>query len=206
MGPHIFKTTILSITFILITLSCLSPIYPEQMFLQHAASIVVIALLIYDIKIKFLSKTAFTGIIVFLLLHALGARYIYSMVPYNEWTKALFGVELNEMMGWERNHYDRLVHLLFGLIIFPFAYEWSKKKFKINTTAALVIGWLMIQTYSLVYEVFEWLLTLFLSGEQAKNYNGQQGDQWDAHKDMALAMIGSTISFITLFFRSKSNR
>lgn len=30
-----------------------------------------------------------------------------------------------------------------------------------------------------------------LSPEDAENYNGQQGDMWDAHKDMALALIGA---------------
>ena len=95
-----FKTTTLLTSIILIIVSCLSPIYPEQMFLQHAASVIIVALLFYDIAINFLSKTAFTGILIFLLLHALGARYIYSYVPYNEWTYALLGVELNEVMGW----------------------------------------------------------------------------------------------------------
>ena len=68
------------------------------------------------------------------------------------------------------------------------------------------MAWLLIQTYSMLYEVFEWLLTVFLSGDQAENYNGQQGDPWDAHKDMALAMIGSTISLLVLFVSNQSKK
>ena len=37
-------------------------------------------------------------------------------------------------------------------------------------------------------------LTFALSPDQVENYNGQQGDMWDPHKDSALAMLGSTIT------------
>ena len=52
---------------------------------------------------------------------------------------------------------------------------------------------------SMAYEIFEWLLTVFLSPEDADSYNGQQGDMWDAQKDMALALVGSTLSAIWIY-------
>ena len=203
MKKPLFKPVTLIILTFLILFSCLSPIYPEQMFLQHAATLVIIGLLIYDIKIDFLSKEAFLGIVLFLLLHAIGARYIYSYVPYNEWSQYFLGININETFEWERNHYDRIVHFLFGVFLYPFTYEVALKKFKINTKAAFFMAWLMIQTFSMLYEIFEWLLTVFLSGDQAENYNGQQGDPWDAHKDMALALLGSTITMVVLLFKNK---
>jgi len=48
----------------------------------------------------------------------------------------------------------------------------------------------------LFYEVFEWVLSLALSPEQADAYNGQQGDFWDAQKDMALAMLGAIVMIL----------
>ena len=66
---------------------------------------------------------------------------------------------------------------------------------------SLLLAWLTIQTFSLLYEVFEWMLTLFISGEGATDYNGQQGDIWDAQKDMALAMLGSTLMTIVYFYK-----
>ena len=59
---------------------------------------------------------------------------------------------------------------------------------------AVLVAWLLVQAGSLIYELFEWALTLVLSPEDAEGYNGQQGDLWDAHKDMALAMLGSTVA------------
>jgi putative membrane protein len=61
---------------------------------------------------------------------------------------------------------------------------------------AVLMTWLMIQTGSMIYELFEWTLTIVMTSEEADYYNGQQGDMWDAQKDMALAMLGSTIMLV----------
>ncbi|MGE8539319.1 MAG: DUF2238 domain-containing protein, partial [Acinetobacter sp.] len=34
-------------------------------------------------------------------------------------------------------------------------------------------------------------IAIGLSPEEAENYNGQQGDSWDAHKDILLATLGA---------------
>ena len=47
---------------------------------------------------------------------------------------------------------------------------------------------------SLVYEWAEWGIALMLSPDAAEAYNGQQGDVWDAQKDMALASLGALIA------------
>ncbi|MCY3189826.1 DUF2238 domain-containing protein, partial [Acinetobacter baumannii] len=44
------------------------------------------------------------------------------------------------------------------------------------------------------------------SPEEAENYNGQQGDMWDAHKDMLLATIGAIFyGLLALMLPSKTN-
>ena len=63
------------------------------------------------------------------------------------------------------------------------------------------MAWLMIQTGSMIYELFEWLLTIVMTPDAADNYNGQQGDMWDAQKDMAMALVGSTGMFIVYMLR-----
>ena len=68
------------------------------------------------------------------------------------------------------------------------------------------MSWLIIQTGSMVYELFEWLLTIVMSPEQADNYNGQQGDIWDAQKDMVLAMMGSTLLAVYYFVKDMFQR
>ncbi len=41
-----------------------------------------------------------------------------------------------------------------------------------------------------------------LSPEDAENYNGQQGDIWDAHQDMLLATVGAIITGIACLLKS----
>jgi len=48
--------------------------------------------------------------------------------------------------------------------------------------------------FSLVYELFEWGLTMVLSPSDAGAYNGEQGDLWDAHRDMSCALVGALIA------------
>jgi putative membrane protein len=77
-----------------------------------------------------------------------------------------------------------------------------------SRNATIFMAWLMIQTGSMMYELFEWLLTIIVSSEAANNYNGQQGDVWDAQKDMALALVGSTLSalFALAFIKNRKYR
>ena len=58
-----------------------------------------------------LSKISYSVIFVFLCLHEVGAHYTYAMVPYDQWFETLTGKGLNERLGWDRNHYDRVIHL-----------------------------------------------------------------------------------------------
>ena len=39
--------------------------------------------------------------------------------------------------------------------------------------------------------------------ESTENYNGQQGDIWDALKDMALALLSSSLMYFYYIFRGR---
>lgn len=54
----------------------------------------------------------------------------------------------------------------------------------------------------MIYELFEWLLTTVMTADAADCYNGQQGDIWDAQKDMALALLGSTAMLFGYMLRN----
>ncbi|RAS64581.1 putative membrane protein DUF2238 [Lentzea atacamensis] len=55
--------------------------------------------------------------LLFLALHTISARWIYSFVPYDDWTDTVFGVRLSEAFSWERNHFDRLVRFAYGVCL-----------------------------------------------------------------------------------------
>ena len=63
------------------------------------------------------SRIASTSIFLFLCAHEVGAHYTYPAVPYDRWFQALTGHSLQQLLGLHRNHYDRFVHTLFGLLL-----------------------------------------------------------------------------------------
>lgn len=165
-----------------------------EMYLNNLGSVFLIGLMVLDIRKDVLSILGFWGLWIFSVLHSFGACYLYSYVPYNDLMIYLFDFDLQSFFGFTRNHYDRLVHFSFGLLLLPATRDLVTKKFKFNPTQALFVAFLCIQVFSMVYELFEWGLAISLSEGLAESYNGQQGDAWDAHKDMALALLGSLIS------------
>ncbi len=177
-------------------ITCINPIYPDEQLLQHIGTVLLLIPLITDIFKKKMPMLAFAGMVCFTLLHIIGARYIYSYVPYKEVAVSL-GIVSTDFFQDSRNHYDRLVHFSFGLLLFPYLVYICRNYFKQQSSISIIMAWLMVQTGSMIYEMFEWLLTIIMTANDAENYNGQQGDIWDPQKDMGLAMLGSTIM---LFF------
>jgi putative membrane protein len=188
-----------------LVLSCMHPLYPREMYLQHSATVVIIAFLGYVYSKNNLSNLSFFLVAMITMLHIIGARWIYSYTPYDNWIKTLFAFSINELFNCKRNGYDRFVHFMYGfLLVIPLC-EIYKNWFKVPARLARHIAWLFILATSLLYEVFEWLLSVFLSPDQADAYNGQQGDMWDAQKDMALAMLGATLMILILRAVKKKN-
>tara|TARA_R110000851_G_scaffold235419_2_gene387956 strand:- start:3143 stop:3883 length:741 start_codon:yes stop_codon:yes gene_type:complete len=141
-----------------------------------------------------LSRLSYTLIFLFLCLHEVGAHYTYSEVPYNDWMTQAFGVSLNELLGWERNNFDRVVHFLFGaLLVYPIRELYCR-----IANAKGFWGYFfpleMAMAASMLYELFEWGAASLFGGDLGVAYLGTQGDIWDAQKDMALASIGALIT------------
>lgn len=167
--------------------------YPEVALLQHVPTMLLLVASPWLLRRWPLSTASVACIALFLALHTLGGRYVYSNVPYDDWALALTGTSLSDLFGWTRNHYDRLVHFAFGaLSVIPVA-EVARRRGGLGARGAMlaVLGWVL--SVSALYEVFEWLLTIVAAGETADRYNGQQGDMWDAQKDMALAALGALV-------------
>ena len=197
------KTKLTLVLFVAIAtiITCINPIYPHEQLLQHIGTVLLFIPLITDVFKKAMPISAFVGLVCFTILHVIGARYIYSYVPYKEFAVSV-GIVDSGFFQDPRNHYDRLVHFSFGVLLFPYLVFVCKKWFKQQRFIAVLMAWLMIQTGSMIYELFEWMLTIVMSSDAANSYNGQQGDMWDAQKDMALALLGSSAMLLFYMFRS----
>ena len=141
-----------------------------------------------------LSDKAVGALLLFWLLHTLGGRYTYSNLPYDEWAELITGHTISSVFGLTRNGYDRLLHLAFGLLwVLPFS-EAMHRHAGMGRRASLWMAFLFVGAASAFYEIFEWLLTIVVAPDMADEYNGQQGDVWDAQKDMAAAIVGAGIA------------
>ncbi len=153
------------------------------------------------------SRISYTLIFTFLCLHAVGAHYTYSIVPYDDWFEAVTGRSLSAVMGWERNHYDRLVHLCYGLLM---AYPIREIFLRIGEARGFWGYFLPLEmtvATSAVYEIFEWGVATIFGPELGTLYVGTQGDPWDAQKDMTLAATGAIIAMAaTAFVASRTER
>lgn len=188
------QTLALLATVLAVAFSCFNPPYPHQLLLQHIPTALGLALVVWFMRRHPLSNRSFAAVLGFTLLHALGARYLYTYVPYDAWSTSLFGVSISELFGFHRNHYDRLIHFTFGLLIAAVMREIGARHLGLSRRMAAYVAVEFVMACSMFYEVAEWLVAVFLSAGVAEAYNGQQGDMWDAQKDMALAMLGALVT------------
>ena len=192
-APPKTQRPLIGLLLALLLLAQIDQPYPEVALLQHIPTALLLALSPWLLRRWPVSAASVACLALFLALHTLGGRYAYSNVPYDDWARALTGTGLSDAFGSTRNHYDRLVHFAFGALsaipVAEIARRWGGLA---RRGAALsVLGWVL--AISCLYEIFEWLLTIVAAGETADRYNGQQGDIWDAQKDMALALLGAIL-------------
>jgi len=186
---------VLAILFAVIWVAlAISPLYREDWMLENFLVVLFAAGLAASWRWFPLSRVSYTLIFLFLCLHEVGAHYTYSRVPYNEWTQALFGTSLNEAMGWERNHFDRLVHFSYGLLLAYPIREIFLRVANVRGFWGYFLPLDVTMSTSMIFELFEWAAAVLFAGDLGMAYLGTQGDIWDAHKDMALASLGALIA------------
>ncbi len=174
--------------------SCVAPPYRQFLLMQHVPTVLAGLLLAYLSNRFAISRLSFSSIIVFLCLHTLGARYLYSYVPYDVWSEQILGIRVNDMFGFQRNHYDRVVHFSYGLLLAVPIQEFERRHLRLSVALSSVLAIEGIIATSAGYELIEWLVAIVFTPEWADQFLGHQGDMFDAHKDMALATAGATFS------------
>lgn len=157
--------------------------YPAVAPLQHAPTVLLILAAPLVLRRWPLSTGAVWSVATFFLLHTVAARWTYSNVPYDAWAQALTGHTISALFGATRNDFDRLVHISFGLLAMRPVAEAMRRYAGMGPRASLWTAFLFVGAVSALYEIFEWTLTMMVAPDLADDYNGQQGDVWDAQKD-----------------------
>jgi putative membrane protein len=172
-----------------------SPLDRSDWMMENVLVVLGGALLVYTHKSFPLSRISYTCIFVFMMFHALGAHYTYAKVPYQEWLPFLAG---------GRNHFDRLVHFLYGLLL---AYPIREMFLRIGNVRGFWGYFLpldLTMSTSMLYELIEWGAAETVGKDLGAAYLGTQGDIWDAHKDMAFASLGALIAMTITYFVNRN--
>ena len=168
--------------------------FPEVAPLHHIPTFLLLLASPFLLRRWPLSNRSVAFVLLFFALHTIGGRYTYTNVPYDDLASALTGRTISDTFGFTRNHYDRLVHFSYGLLAVAPVSEALRRHAGLGARVAVYIAVESVLAVSMLYELFEWQLAIAMQGPLADAYNGQQGDIWDAQKDMALAAVGAVIA------------
>jgi putative membrane protein len=184
----------------------IEPVDRHAWLLENALLLVAVVMLVATYRRFPLSRGSYSQIFVFLCLHTLGAHYTYAAVPYDRWWALLSGGTFNELVGWDRNNFDRVVHFSYGLLL---AYPIRELFLRIAGVRGFWGYFLpldLTMSTSALFELVEWLAADLFGGDLGVAYLGMQGDVWDAQKDMALASLGALIAMSTTAFLNFRSR
>ncbi len=168
--------------------AAINPVYPDDWLLENILVVLFVAGLILTYRMFPLSDLSYLLTAIFMVLHAAGAHYTYAETPLGFW--------MQEWFGFARNHYDRVVHFSFGLLM---AYPIREIFLRVANARGFFAYYLPFDVtlaFSGAYEIIEMLVAVIVSPDAGDAYLGTQGDVWDAQKDMALAALGAVICMV----------
>jgi len=162
--------------------------------LENALAIVVVVVLAVFHRRLLFSRVSYTLMFIFMCLHQVGAHYSYAEMPYDEWFRKISGRSFNSLAGWERNNFDRVVHFCYGLLIAYPVREVFLRVVNVRGFWGYFLPLDLTMSTSMIFELIEWGVSVVFGGDMGQAYLGTQGDEWDAHKDMALASLGALVA------------
>jgi putative membrane protein len=170
------------------------PSHRSPWMLENAPVVAAVVLLAVFHRRLLFSRLSYTLMFVFMCLHEVGAHYSYSEVPYDVWFQHLTGRTFNSLIGWERNNFDRVVHFSYGFLLAYPVREVFLRVANVRGFWGYFLPLDLTMSTSMLYELVEWGTAVVFGGDLGQAYLGTQGDEWDAHKDMALASLGAVIA------------
>jgi uncharacterized membrane protein YjdF len=198
--------TLLMVFLVIAVVSGFAPRSRVDWALENLLVLLLVGTLVAVSRRFRLSAVSITLVFAFLCVHELGAHYTYSLVPYEQWSSAWLGFSFDQATGAHRNHYDRLVHLSYGLLL---VYPVREVLWRLTPLRGF---WLFFVTLNIMlstsalYELVEWIGGAFLGKDTAKAFVGAQNDPWDSQKDMAIAVAGAFVSLLLVSLRGMAQK
>jgi putative membrane protein len=165
--------------------TAIAPLDRKDWLLENLLVVALVAILVGTYRAFPLSDLSYLLITAFMTLHAVGAHYTYANVPLGFWIQNTF--------GFSRNHFDRVVHFSFGLLM---AYPIREVFLRVANARGFWAYYLPLDVtlaFSALYEIMEMVVATMVAPGTGDAWLGTQGDVWDAQKDMGLAALGALL-------------
>jgi putative membrane protein len=161
-----------------------NPIDRHAWALENLLVLFFIAVLAFTYRRFAFSNLSYLFLTIFLTLHAIGAHYTYQHTPIGFWLRDAFSLS--------RNHYDRLIHCAFGLLlVFPVR-EVLMRFAKVRGGWSFSLPVCVIVAFSGLFEISEAIVAGIVSPGRGIEWLGAQGDEWDAQWDMTVTLAGAS--------------
>lgn len=171
-------------------LLAIHPVDRGDWFLENLLVLVTMAVLVFTYRNFQFSNLSYALFALFLVLHAVGAHYTYAKVPAGFWMADL--LELN------RNHFDRVIHFGFGvLLVYPMQ-DILKRAAGVRAKWVPWLALAVIIAMSSFFEILEAIIAQVVHPDLGAAYLGTQGDIWDAQKDMVAAVFGGILATLVV--------
>lgn len=189
--PHVLAT-VFTVFFIALAIHPVS----RQVWIAEVIPVgIVFGALVLTFPLFRFSNLSYSLMAFWLFWHTIGGHYTFANVPF-AW--------VNDLFGFQRNHFDRIAHFSVGFYAYPLA-EWVTRKRWCGPVLASFLGLFFIMSVAAGYEIVEWWYAAAEGGKAGIEFLGSQGDIWDAQKDMLADTLGA-ITAVALFWVVRLDR
>lgn len=163
----------------------------REVWVAEVIPVVIIFLgFVFTYRLFRFSNIAYGLMAIWMFWHTVGGHYTFANVPFG-W--------VNDFLGSERNHFDRIGHFVIGFFAFGMA-EWLLRKRHCSLILATVFSLFFVMSIAAGYEIIEWWYAVLEGGDAGIEFLGSQGDIWDAQKDMLADTLGAVFALVLYAF------
>ncbi|SIS55314.1 DUF2238 domain-containing protein [Neptunomonas antarctica] len=168
----------------------INPVSRDVWIAEIIPVIAIFLIFVFTFRVFRFSNVAYGLVFIWIFWHTIGGHYTFANVPFG-W--------VTEMIGAERNHFDRIGHFTIGFYAFAMA-EWLLRKGYCGFKLAMTFSLFFIMSVAAAYEIIEWWYAALEGGDAGVEFLGSQGDIWDAQKDMLSDTLGAITSLVLFYF------
>lgn len=175
---------------VLLATSAIAPYERGTWLMEVAPILIAVPVLAFTYRTFPLTRLLYVLVFVHAVILLVGGAYTYARVPFGFW--------MQDVLGLDRNPYDKIGHFAQGFVPALVAREVLARGGYVKGKNMLAFVCLSIaMAISACYELVEWGAALAL-GQGAEEFLGTQGYVWDTQSDMWYALLGASASLLLL--------